>query len=238
MRYNNSFLGILWVLIKPYLTFVVLFVIWSRLSGGGVEFFRQYLLLGIIFYTYIQELVIFGQMSLLDKANIILKVDFPRQLAVLSSLVAAVINLMINLVLAFIIIYAAGITPSFAGLAYFVALVVTTFFMALGLSFFTSIFTIRFRDLKNIFELGFFLLFWTSPILYVPSNEDIGDGLASIIISYNPIGTLLNQVRASLNIYSDIELQFLLTYVLISLVLFITGWFFFNRQVKKVAEFF
>src|SRR5688500_13577780 len=79
MRYQNSVLGVLWVLIKPYLTFAVLYYIWSNLRAGGeIENFSLYLLSGIIFYTYISEMITLGELALFERANIILKVNFTR----------------------------------------------------------------------------------------------------------------------------------------------------------------
>ncbi len=239
MRYQNSVLGILWVLIKPYSQFIVLYLIWSRIrAGGAVENFSLYLLIGIVFYTYFNEMISLGQMALLDKANIILKVNFPRQISIIATMVSALINLLINIILVIIFIIIANINVSLEGVLYFLFLTICMFIACLGFSLFSSILTIRLRDLKNIFELGLFLLYWLTPIFYSIDNIILGEGITSKIIRYNPIGIVINQVRASLGVYGTIDYSIGLSLFLGSILILIVGWVYFNYKIKKVAEYF
>ncbi|MEP7104024.1 MAG: ABC transporter permease [Candidatus Dojkabacteria bacterium] len=237
MRYQNSILGILWVLIKPYATFLVMYFVWSKISSQSIENYPLYLLIGIVFYTYFNELAILGQMSLLERAHIILKVNFPRQIAIISALFSGVINLFINLIFIFIILVLQGKEINPMGILYVLFLTLIIFLFNLGLSFFTSILTVRFRDLKNIFELAFFLLFWATPIMYVVDNS-LFDSFTAKIIRFNPIGIILNQVRAGFGIYGDINLPLMLAYFAVSVLIVILGWIYFNYKVKQIAEFF
>lgn len=237
MRYQNSLLGILWVVIKPYTTFAIMYTIWSSFGGTTIQNYGIYLILGVVFYTYFNELIFFGQASLLDRAGIILKINFPRQIAVLSALVSAVIDLLLNMGLVFIIVLTSKITLTLGGLLYFLFLAVTTFIFAMGTSFFVSIITIRFRDLKNIFELGLFILLWASPVFYLIDSPKLNNISVSLIIG-NPIGIVINQVRAAFGIYGEINFPLMLIYFFISVILAFLGWNFFARNVKKVAEFF
>ena len=237
MRYQNSFLGFLWVLIKPYSTFLVLYYVWTRIINANIPNYSLYLLLGIIFFTYINELIILGQLALLDKAGIILKVNFPRQIAVLSALISAVINLGINMVFFTIISTVVKLKVDLKGILYFLFVVLVTFILALGISFFTSVLTVRLRDLKNIFELLFFLLFYASPILYVIGTQ-VAPGSTADLIAANPVGIIINQARAALGIYGERDAKLMIMYFVVSLIIFAAGWVFFSNRVKKVAEFF
>lgn len=236
MRYQNSFLGVLWVLIKPYATFTVLFIIWSKFVGTtSVENYSVYLLLGIVVYTYFNELIVYGQMSLLENAHIILKVNFPREVAIMSSLISAVINFIINIILVLIIIFILKIHVPIIGLLYFLFLTVSIFILATGMALFTSIFTIQFRDLKNIFELGLFLLYWATPIFY-DLNTNIPPGRIRDIIAINPLTIIINQFRASLGIYGDMNLAHGLGIFFGSILILILGVLFFRSNVKNIAE--
>lgn len=236
MRYQNSILGIMWVVIKPYATFFVMFTIWSSFSGQNIENYSIYLLLGIITYTFFQELIVFGQMALLERAHIILKISFPRQIAITSALINALINLGINMVFALFILVSRGIKINIEGILYYLFIVLTIFTFALGFSFFTSILTIRFRDLKNIFDLGLFVLLWATPIFYsLESNQASG---ISSLVKYNPLGILINQVRAAFGIYGEIDFQITFIFFILSILFTLLGWRYFSKQVKKIAEHF
>lgn len=239
MRYQNSLLGVLWVLVRPYSTFVVLYLIWSRFGQQtDIRNYQLYLLLGIVFYTYFQELLTFGQVSLLDKAHIILKVNFPRQIAVISSLINAVVNLGINTALIFIIILFSSVTLTLIGVLEFIFLALIVFIFCLGLSFFLSILTIRLRDLENILSLGLFLLYWASPIFYKAEASLLGSTVTNLIAS-SPIAVILGQARISLGIQDGFfNWPLMLLYLIASILISMLGWVYFKVQVKQIAEHF
>ncbi len=245
MRYQNSVLGFLWVLIKPYATFTVLFLIWSSFRNNSIENFALYLLVGIVLYTYFNELIILGQMSLLDSAHIILKVNFPRQIAILSALIGGVINLGINLLLVIIIIFFINIDSnpsnniklSLLGIGYFLFIALIVFMMTLGIALFTSIFTIKFRDLRNIFELSLFLLYWATPIFYDP-QIDLPEGRLRDVLMLNPMGFIINQARAALGVRGVVNWELMVGCFFISIIVLALGWIYFHRKVKYVAEYF
>lgn len=237
LRYQNSALGFLWVLIKPYSQFLVMYFVWTRIINQSIPDYPIYLLIGIIVYTFFVEIVVSGQMSLLERANIILKVDFPRYIAILSSLINAFINFGINFVLVLIILLVSGKDLMLSG---FLALIMVTLIIlifGLGLAFFTSIITVRFRDLRNIFDLGLFLLYWLTPILFA-INSQVIPSTFSQIISANPLGILINQIRAGFGVMPDFNLGILLVYLFAVCIFVVIGWSFFKNNVKKIAEFF
>lgn len=237
LRYQNSVLGFLWVLIKPYSTFLVQYFVWTRVVRQDVPNYGLYLLLGVIMYTYFNELIILGQNSLLERSNIILKVNFPRQIAIVSALINALINLFINMIFFMALLAINHIQISLSGTIYFVFIVITMFTFSLGLSFFSSIMTIKLRDLKNVFELGLFILFWLTPIFYYLGNDNfIGD--FSRVLRLNPLGELINQSRAGFNIVGDVSVTGVAVIFLFSLVFLFLGWRYFSVNIKKIAEYF
>jgi ABC-type polysaccharide/polyol phosphate export permease len=58
------------------------------------------------------------------------------------------------------------------------------------------------------------------------------------ILNFNPISFFLNQARAALGVYGELNIASLLIYFIFGLGLFIVSWKFFSKQVKRVAEFF
>ena len=52
LRYQNSILGFIWVLIKPYALFLVIYFVISAIRADTVDNFGLYLLSGLIFFTY------------------------------------------------------------------------------------------------------------------------------------------------------------------------------------------
>ncbi len=239
----------IWVLIKPLAIFTILYFVWTAFRGGSDPDFQVNLLLGIMFFTYINEAVIFGMNGLLDKSHIILKVNFPREIAVLSSMLMAVINLCINLIIFGIFALFNPVTISFLSISWFIFIVITTTILIYGIDLFLSIMLIKLRDLQNIFELMFQLLFWATPIFYElgPEPGKI-NGTFGDIVSLNPIGWIITAAREALikgqigeltildyQVSSLIPIGFLF---LLGCVMLIAGRSFFKEKVKEIAEYF
>ena len=239
MRYKGSILGFLWVLLKPFFMFLILYVIFSATAGaaGGLTSrqYAVYLLSGLIIYTFFNEGFTWGMNSIMDRADLILKINFKRSIVVISALTMALINFMIN----FCIIAAIGvvldINYSLNGLLYVLLICIVMFLGMYGISFFTSIWRVYVRDLTHISELVLQLLFYASavffPIEMVPENY-------RFIISYNPLAVFIQAVRNAL-IYGEItHLNFVLASLVVSIVLVFVGRAYFEKHILKVAEHF
>lgn len=249
LRYNNSVLGFIWVLIKPFATFVILYTVWSQFRGLNTENYQVRLLLGIIMYTFINEGIILGMNALLDKSHIILKVNFPREIAVMSSVAMALINFFINLAIFVIFSLFNPVTPSLLGMLWVSIAIIATIFLVYSINLFLSVFLIKLRDLQHVFELLFQLLFWVTPIFYdIGSGDGQIGGKVGMLISYNPIGWLVRIAQDGLILGKVSILPIggaqvhsgwvLMGMILLAIVLMITGQRYFNTQVKRIAEFF
>lgn len=204
-------------------------------------------------FNFVNESVMFGMNGLLDKSHIILKVNFPREIAVLSSMLMAVINLVINLFIFGIFCLFVPIGVTFATFLWFIFIVISIAIFIYGIDLFLSILLIKLRDLQNIFELLFQLLFWATPVFYSLGHEPgmiaTGPGhTLGNLVSLNPLGWIITSARQAL-IQGKIGFVDIIDYqvsgfyliVLLFLVGCITvfaGRIFFKHKVKEIAEFF
>ena len=114
-------------------------------------------------------------------------------------------------------------------------IIFTLVIVSVGVSFFTSILLIRLRDLAHLFDLGFMLGFYATPIFYPLSFLPMR---AQQIMKLNPLFYIIDGARKAL-IENKIEyLEQNLIILGVGISLFIFGIFFFRRNVKKVAEHF
>jgi ABC-2 type transport system permease protein len=97
LRYKNSYLGIVWIILKPLATFAVIYVVWSNIMEMDSDY-KMGLLLGIMIMSFFNEAVMMGMDSLLTKANIILKIRFPREITVYSAVTIALLDFIFNMV--------------------------------------------------------------------------------------------------------------------------------------------
>lgn len=236
LKYNGSLLGFIWVILKPFLQFLILYFVFSQFaSNAQLENFVVYLLIGIIFFTFINEAVVTGVQGLLSKGSIILKVNFDRSLVIYSNLLLAVINLIINLLILLVFVIFNPVQINFVSFIYAVGVMTIVLLFLSGFSFILSIITVRIRDMQHIMEVLLSLLFYASPIIY--QIEDIPEEY-KLFIEYNPITILLQAFRNAIMYGQESYLNEIILLGSMSLVVFIGGFLFFKNKVKKVAEYF
>ncbi len=235
MRYQNSALGFVWVLLKPFLLFGVLYLVFSFAFKNQDPHYCLNLLLGLILFHYFSEGTSRGLGALLDKANIILKINFPRHIAVLASVINSAINLLFSLIIFVIFWFFTPTHVTLVGILGFFGFVFILTLIILGFSFFASILYARFRDLGPIWEVLLSVAFYATPILYPISM--IPQKFYYLVFA-NPLAVIIHNSRSLLITGAPVNFQQTLFVTLFALIFFGLGWLFFNRQIKKVAEYF
>jgi len=233
LRYQDSLLGIVWVILKPFLLFLILYTVFSFLFGQKDPNYRLNLLLGIILFNFFAEATNLGMQSLLARANVILKVNFPREIALFSSLTQALISLAFNLIVFAILYVFSPAKINLVGLLVFVFYIVILAVLVSGISLFSSILFVRFRDLSAIWEVCLSILFYGTPIFYPLSIIPVHLQKWFLL---NPLAMIVQNSRSAL--IKNALPPTLQTSVLIfvSLFLFLLGLVYFRKRVKKVAE--
>ena len=240
LKYQGSFFGYLWSLGKPLMIFGVLLVVFTNFLklGNSVPNYPVYLLLGIVLWTYFVEATFSSMGSIVSKGELIRKVYFPRIILPISSSVTALLTLGLNLIIVFLFMFFSKISLSVE--APLVVLLLLEFFVfTAGVSLFLASLFVRFRDVLHTWEVGTQALFYATPILY-PLNlvpEKWG-----MVLMLSPIAQIIQDCRHVLitpESQTAMEiLPFPLSLVpyLLPILLFATGYWFFQKQASKFAE--
>lgn len=244
LRYQNSVLGYLWALLKPLFTFGIIYIFFTVILdiGKGVEHWGAALLLGIVMWTFFQEVVNQGLKSITSSGGIIRKINFPKYIIVASTSLSAVINLLINLVVVVIFSALNGVEPSW-GMLLIPVFILELYIFGIGLAFLLSAVNIKFRDVGYIWDVLTQALFYGSAIMF-PLNmvlEKTYAGAMFLIVS--PITQAIQDARhfgitatadTAISITDNIYL--LLAPYIISVVTLIVGAWYFRRRSPYFAE--
>jgi ABC-2 type transport system permease protein len=163
LRYQGSALGYLWSLLKPLFLFGVLYVVFTKALRFGADPIN--LLLGIVLWTFFVEATLQGLMSIVNRGDLIRKINIPKYIIVASSTVSALINLLINLivVIVFAVINDSDLTVR---ALYFPFVIIELYVFAQALAFLFSAIYVKLRDISHIWEVGLQMLFYATPIIY------------------------------------------------------------------------
>lgn len=196
LRYQGSFLGYLWALLRPLFLFAILYVFFVEILHIGKEIphWGVALLLGIVMWTFFSEVVSQGLKSITGSSGVIRKINFPKYIIVISTSLSAIINLLINLVVVGIFALIDGVQFTW-GMALIPLFIFELYIFALGLAFLLSTINVRFRDIGYIWEVVSQALFYGSAIMF-PLNRVLNmSHEAAVILSVNPVAQAIQDAR-------------------------------------------
>jgi len=246
LRYQDSVLGYAWSLLKPLFLFAIMYVVFVHFLrfGKGVPHFTSTLLLGIVLWTFFTETVAQGMQSIVGRGDLLRKINFPKYIIVVSASLSALINLVFNLVVVFIIMAVDGVHLGWHALLFPVTLLIL-YGCSLSLAFLLSALYVKYRDLAPIWEIVTQALFYVTPIIYpIQTVISYGGELAGKILMLNPLAVLFQNARAEVvgheNVVTAGQLSSNVIYLLIPyalmIIVAILAITYFRSRSSKFAE--
>ncbi len=233
LKYHDSALGYAWSMLNPIFMFLVYHFVFSYLFVSRVPKFTLYLLSGIVFWNFFADATLSSMQNLQGKASLARKIFFPRILIVFSSNLTALISFVINAILLVLVVFIFDHVSAhqLLSLGPFVALIL----LAAGVSLILSVFYIHFKDMTQIWNVVLSVGFWLTPIVYDALIAPAP--LKTVALLVNPVGRIMVMLRAFL-IFDDYpSLEFMITTPLFCIVVFVFGYWLFQRHEFKVTEY-
>ncbi len=168
VRYQGSFLGLLWSYVKPAVQFCVFYFalgVFLR-QGDAIQDYAVYLFSGIVVINFFSETFGNATRSVVGNAPLVKKIYLPRELFPVSSAWVAAVHFLPQLVILLIGTLVSGWRPTVTQLLGGVLGFATIALLAVGLGLFFGAVNVLFRDFENIVDLMLLVVTWTSPVLY------------------------------------------------------------------------
>ena len=244
LRYQGSILGYLWAIIRPFLMFGTMYLVFAKFLrfGDEIPHYPVYLLVGTVLWNFFIECTNQGIQSLLIRSDLMRKIAFPKWIIVLSATTTALINLGINFVVIILFSFFSGIAPNLGWLLV-PFLILELYLLSLGLALLLGSVNIRYRDVQSIWEVLVQALFYAVPIIYPIQMVATYSNFTAHLLMLDPIAQVIQDVRSLL--VTDATLtsweilpHFLLNFIPLLLVglVFIAGMLVFRRKSKYFAE--
>lgn len=151
VRYKQTFLGVAWAFLQPFLTMVVFTVIFgqfARFPSHGKPY-AVMTLAALLPWQFFANALTESSNSLVASANMISKVYFPRLIVPASAVLSGVIDFLINLGLLFIIMLWYRV-PFTINLLAFPVFLLAAFLTAFAAGVWLSALNVKYRDVKYV----------------------------------------------------------------------------------------
>ena len=190
-RYRKSVLGVLWSLLNPLLTMLVMTMVFSYVFRREIEHFPAYLLSGLILYNFFNESTTRAMSSIIENEGIIKKVYVPKYVFPLSRVTSSLVNLLFSF-LAFLLVFTVTGVPFKWTMLLLPIPMIYTFIFSLGVAMFMSSLSVFFRDLTYLYGVLLTLWFYLTPLIY---PIEIIPGWALPFFGLNPLFHFITYFR-------------------------------------------
>lgn len=233
VQYAQTYLGILWSVIQPLTGLVIFTFFFQKVIHLNLTVpYPVFAFSGMMGWFYFTSLMGLSGTSLLQNVALIKKVNFPRLVLPLSKAVVGLVEFSISLLLLFVLILLTGTEVSYR-IIFLPLVVFANIITGLSIGIWLSALTIRFRDFHHLipYLIGFGI--WVTPVFYpatiVPENY-------RWIYYFHPVANLIAMYRWIFIGWPVPIVQTIIS-LLIVLVIFISGLYFFMKNEKFIADY-
>ena len=167
VRYKQTALGVIWVLLQPLLStlvFTVIFGILLNVPSNGLPY-PIFAYAGLLPWQYFASALTRTSTNLVDNANLITKVYFPRLTIPLSGVLSSLVDFAVGVILLVVLMafYRIPLTTSVLLVPLFLLLAMVT---ALGFGLWLSALNVRYRDIKQLIPFIVQLWMYLTPVIW------------------------------------------------------------------------
>jgi lipopolysaccharide transport system permease protein len=240
VRYKQTLLGALWAILQPILATIIFTVFFGNLARVGSDGlpYPVFAFAGLLPWNLFAAALGHSADSLVGSSNLIRKVYFPRVLVPASTVLASFADFWVAFAILFVLFfhYKIALTAALFLAPLFALLAAGT---ALGGGLWLSALNVQYRDVRHV--VPFFVQMWlfVTPVIY-PSSRVTAKlaehGLPVWLYGLNPMAGAVEGFRWAVFGRGPLNPSLLLTSVIVTVVLLVTGFLYFRRTERYFAD--
>jgi lipopolysaccharide transport system permease protein len=236
VRYKQTFIGIAWALIRPFLTMVAFTLVFGRLANLPSEGEAPYPILvfsALLPWQFFASALVECSNSLISNANLLSKVYFPRLIVPTSAVIVSFVDFLISGMILLGLMIWESFVPSWRILLLPVFSVLA-FGAAMGAGLWLAALNVQYRDFRYVVPFIAQFGLYISPVGF---SSAIVPEEWRLLYSLNPMVGIIDGFRWAI-LGGDRILYWpsvLLSVVLVSTT-FLTGVFYFRRMERTFAD--
>ncbi len=190
-KYKRTVLGMLWSVLSPLLTLLVMRLVFTQFFGRATPHYTIYLFCGNLIFSYFNESTSQGMTSLVGNAGIFTKVNVPKYLFLFSKNVQTLLNFGLTLCVFFIFCVIDQITFTWKFICLLYPVVMLMLFN-IGVGLILSALFVFFKDIQYLWSVFTMLLMYMSAIFY---NIDSYAPMIQNLFLLNPVYLFIRYFR-------------------------------------------
>jgi lipopolysaccharide transport system permease protein len=236
VRYKQTVIGIAWAVVRPLLTVAIFTLVFSRvakLPSDGAAPYALMVFAGMIPWTLFSTILSEASNSMVVNANLIGKVYFPRLIVPSATIVVALVDAAITLVLLFAMMAWQHFLPDWR-IVFLPGFVLLAILASLGPALFMTAMNVKYRDFRYIIPFIIQFGVYASPVGF--SSSAVPERWR-LLYSLNPVVGVIDGFRwALLRGEAQLYVPGFVLSLGVTAVLLVIGVVYFRRTERTFAD--
>lgn len=230
LKYRRSYLGILWTLVEPLLTMIVLTLVFGTFFGRDDKTYPVYILCGRLLYSFFQSSTKSGLKAVSGNAAMIKKVYVPKYIYVIATVISNFVTFLISLIVLVGVCLVLHVHVTWYVVQAIVPLLIL-FVCSLGVSLILATLNVFFRDIEYIWSVVTMLIMYASAIFYFPEKIiNTGNGW---IFNINPVYMCISNFRDAILYGKPMNMSYVVSASVMAVICFVLGALMFYKEQDK-----
>ncbi len=233
VMYAQTVLGFSWAILQPLIQIVLFTVVFGKVAKVSTEGIPYFLFstVAVIPWVYMSQSMTLSSESLISGQHMLGKIYFPRLIFPFTPVLSRLLNFLISLVIVFGVMLYYSVFPTW-NLTLLPLFIITMILISSATGLWLSTLAIRFRDVRHLMPFFVQMLMYTAPIVYSASSIP---AKYRLLYSLNPIVGVIEGFRACL-LGTSLPWLYIWPGIIVGIILFITGAFYFRRMERIVVD--
>jgi lipopolysaccharide transport system permease protein len=235
IKYKQTAFGVLWAVLQPFMLMLIFTLFFGQALGVPSDNipYPVFVYSGLLLWNIFSSGLSNSANSMVSNANIIKKIYFPRLIIPMSGVLVA----LFDFIMAFIIYIGLLIYYRFSvdwTIILFLPLsLLITILTTFGLGTLIAAMNVKYRDFRYVIPFFIQLLLFLTPVIYPVSV--IKYEWAQNLLSLNPMAGAIDLLRSTVT-HSPVNMQLLSTGIIVSILLFLSGIYYFRKTEYYFAD--
>ncbi|MCC6346462.1 MAG: ABC transporter permease [Nitrospirales bacterium] len=232
VRYKSSIFGYFWSVGHPLALAFVYFIAFKVIMKIQMEDYSLFLIAGLFPWQWFATSVNAAPVVFLGNASIIKKVNFPRSIIPLTTVLQDMIHFLLSVPVIVLFLFMYHKSPSLSWLYGIPILLVLQLLLTYGVALAVSSVSLFFRDFERLINIFITLLFYFTPIFY---PETMVPKEYHHLLYANPLSPLMISWR-ELFLTGQLNAASLLATLFYGVIAFVGGYLVYRKLSWKFAE--
>lgn len=234
VRYKQTAFGAAWAILQPLLLMVVFTLFLGRVSGIAPEDipYPLFAFAGLVPWTLFSQSLSGSSASLVNAANLLQKVYFPRLLLPIAAIGSYVFDFAIAMVVLLLLMLYFGVVPNLA-IVWLIPLTVLALAASLAVGIWLAAVNVRYRDVRHAVPFLLQLWLFASPVAY---SANLVPEQWLTVYRLNPMAGVVEGFRWALLGQGEAPFEAIGLSIVVTALTLIGGLAYFRRVERTFAD--